>query len=747
MHPKFSPAISQSWTRSRPSQAATANYRRKPIATPRLEILEPRLTPSTYVWTALGDGQTWNDPNNWVRLGPSKPDQPPAVPTPYSDVVFPPVATLPNGSSTTINFNFLYIYMPINSMTIEGSYTFTGNPVTIDQSLSLANPFTPQSGATTAKIQLAGLQLQPGVVVTTASGTTLQLGNTAAPTSLQLLLEGGLTKTGGGNLAIDAQSVLYSNVTTVLPIPVAINGGSITLGTSVNLTGVSFQINSQSGLVVADNVAAKVQSLTGTGLVNLAGTTAAGDQTSIAVAVPIGTSDQFGGLIDGTGSFNMAGNGTLTTGTIDFSGNGGLQVTAGTLDVFGSISSGTLQVAAGATFGGLGFWNFSGAVVFQGGSIFGVALDGTTPGTQYTQLVDSNTSSGVSLAYPTLLASVDYQYEVGDLFTIISAPIVTGAFQNVVGGQLILGAGVPFAAGNTATAVTLAPLQSATTTELESSANSINPGQIVTFTASVNTRTAPASMGTVTFLLGSTVLATVPLGAGGTASFSTDSLPIGSYGISAVYNGAGGEQGSQSAALIQTVVPYRTVTSLTGSPNPSLLGQPVTLTVSVTAAGAPVTVGTVTLERGSQVIAVVPITAAGTASASVSSLPVGTTGIQAIYSGSQNDLGSVSSVFKQTVSPLPTATTLYLVTQSLPRGRIEYVLVAAVAPTGGNPPSAPAGVVVFRRNGKTLGKAKITGGVAQLVLGRSRPSSKLTFIAAFQGSSQFQASTSLPLKA
>jgi hypothetical protein len=712
-----------------------------------MEVLEPRLTPSTFVWTALGDGQTWNDPDNWVRLGPSKPDQPPAVPTPNSNVIFPPVKTLPNGSSTTINFNFIYINMPLSSITIEGAYTFTGNPVTIDQSLSLSNPFTPQSGATTAIIQLAGLQLQPGVDVSTASGTTLQLGTTAAPTSLQLLLQGGLTKTGGGNLAIDTQSVSYSNVTTVLPIPVAINGGSITLGTNVNLAGVSFQINSQAGLVVADNVAARVQSLTGTGLVNLAGTTAAGDQTSLAVAVPIGTSDQFGGLIDGTGSFNMAGNGTLTTGTIDFSGSGGLQVTAGTLDVFGSISAGTLQVAAGATFGGLGLWNLSGAVVFQAGSIFGVALDGTTPGTQYTQLVDSNMTSGVSLAYPTLVAAVDYQYEVGDLFTIISAPVVTGAFQNVVAGQVVLGTGVLFGAGNSGTAITLAPLQSATTTELESSANSSNPGQIVTFTASVTTRTAPASMGTVTFLLGSTALATVPVGAGGTASFSTASLPLGSNGITAVYNGAGAHQSSQSSALIQTVVPYRTVTSLAGSPNPSLLGRPVTLTVSVTAAGAPVTVGTITFQRGNKVIAVVPLSAAGTASVSVSSLPVGTNGIQAIYSGSVNDLGSVSSVYKQTVNKSPTATTLSLVTQSLPRGRTEYILVATIAPAGGNPPSAPAGVIVFRGNGKTLGKAKITGGVAQLVLGRSRPSSKLTFVAAFQGSSQFQASTSLPYKA
>jgi Bacterial Ig-like domain (group 3) len=655
---KISRGFSLFGSKARPTLAAMKKGRRRPQARPSIEFLESRLTPSTYVWTALGDGQTWNDPNNWTRLGPSKPVGPPAVPTPYSDVIFPPIATLPTGSSTTINFNFIYLYMPLNSITIEGAYTFTGNPVTIDQSLSLANPFTPQSGATTATIKLAGVQLQPGVVVSAASGTTLQLGTTTTPTSLQLLLEGGLTKTGAGNLAIDTESVSYSNATTVQPIPVEINGGSITLGTSVNLAGVSFQINSQSGLVINDNVAARIQSLTGSGLVNLAGTTAAGDQTSLSVAVPIGTSDQFGGLIDGIGSFIMAGTGTLTTGTIDFSGSGGVQVTAGALDVFGSISAGSLQVSADATFGGLGLWNFSGAVVFQARSTFDVTFTGTTPGTQYTQLIDSNTTYGVNLANPTLMASVAYQFEQGDLFTIISAPLVTGAFQNVVAGQVILGTGVLFGASSSGTAVTLAPLQSETTTELESSTNPSNPGQIVSFTATVNTRTSPASSGTVSFLLGSTMLATVPLGNNGTATFSAASLPLGTYGITAVYNGAGGILSSRSAAVTQSVVP-----------------------------------------------------------------------------------------FKQTVNPLPTTTALNIVTQSLPHGRTEYVLVATVAPAGANPPTSPAGIVVFRRNGRTLGKAKIAGGVAQIVLGRSRPSSKLTFLAAFQGNSQFRASTSLPYRA
>ena len=139
----------------------------------------------------------------------------------------------------------------------------------------------------------------------------------------------------------------------------------------------------------------------------------------------------------------MAGTGTFNTGTINFGGSGGIEVAAGTLDVVGSFSAGSLLVCSHATFGGLGLWNFSGPVVFQSGSTFDLTLAGTTPGTQYTQLVDSNTTSGVSLAYPALIAAVAYQFK-GDPFTIIAAPLVTGEFGNVVAGQVILGTGVLF---------------------------------------------------------------------------------------------------------------------------------------------------------------------------------------------------------------------------------------------------------------------------------------------------------------
>ncbi len=152
MHPKISPMISLVWRSVRSSLAANGDGRRGTVSRPRLELLERRVNPSTYIWTALGDGQTWNDANNWQLLGAPVFIQPHTVPTPFSDVVFPPIASLPNGSSSTINFNFAFVDMPLNSLTVEDSYTFVGNPLKIDSALSVASPLTNASNGTTATL-------------------------------------------------------------------------------------------------------------------------------------------------------------------------------------------------------------------------------------------------------------------------------------------------------------------------------------------------------------------------------------------------------------------------------------------------------------------------------------------------------------------------------------------------------------------------------------------------------------------
>ncbi len=74
-----------------------------------------------------------------------------------------------------------------------------------------------------------------------------------------------------------------------------------------------------------------------------------------------------------------------------------------------------------------------------------------------------------------------------------------------------------------------------------------------------------------------------------------------------------------------------TSTLLTASRNPSVVGEPVTFTASVTATGA-APVGTVRFKTGNVILGEIPVVA-GTASITLSSLPAGSTRISAIFRG------------------------------------------------------------------------------------------------------------------
>ena len=80
---------------------------------------------------------------------------------------------------------------------------------------------------------------------------------------------------------------------------------------------------------------------------------------------------------------------------------------------------------------------------------------------------------------------------------------------------------------------------------------------------------------------GTTTLGTGTL-SGGTATFSTSSLAVGSHSITASYGGDTNDAGSSSGAVSQTVNPDATTTSVSSSANPSVFGQSVTFTATVT---------------------------------------------------------------------------------------------------------------------------------------------------------------------
>src|SRR5206468_4476251 len=142
---------------------------------------------------------------------------------------------------------------------------------------------------------------------------------------------------------------------------------------------------------------------------------------------------------------------------------------------------------------------------------------------------------------------------------------------------------------STSAAVSQVVNKASTSTSLTSSVNPSVFGQSVTFTATV-TVTAPGAgtpTGAVNFLDGATNIGTcsLPAAAPFSCTFSTAALSVATHLITATYVGDANFATSTSAAVSQVVNKASTSTSLTSSVNPSVFGQSVTFTatVSVTA--------------------------------------------------------------------------------------------------------------------------------------------------------------------
>ncbi len=704
-----------------------------------LEPLEPRLTPyfgaTTYLWTAMGDQTTWNDPMNWSHVDPFTFMPETGSPTPGSNVVFPSRAFLPNGSPTTISFNFSYVNMPLASLAIDDTYTFTGNSIEIDGALSIPNSYAARDGSPTATFLNTGIVLAPGAELETAANATIQLASPTDPTGLALTIGGAVEKTGPGQLIIDTQTIQYANSASVQPIPFDLLGGTTELGASTSLIGVGFNVGPYASLQIADQAATTLGPISGSGTIQLLGTSAAGDATALSVFVSAAVVDTFTGQIIGQGRFAMVGYGTLVVSGIDFGGMGTVVAQSGTLDVNGPLSAGGLETGVLGTLGGLGEWSISGPVAFQAGSTLDLTIDGTTPGTGYTQISDAS-AAGVALGGARLAATIGYPYQVGDQLAIVVSPAVTGAFANVAGGVVLLGPSVSFAVTPTG-GVTISPLQSLTTTTLASASNPSHPGLPITITANVTTRTTSVSSGTVSFLENGAVVATVPL-ANGQASYTTTFPTIGGVAFQAVYNGSGPNLSSVSGVLDQSIVPFATTTVIASASNPTALGVPVILYAQVTTMAGPVTTGSVVFRRGSQFLGAAALDGAGLASLAVGGLPVGTARIQAIYQGSANDLGSVSPVLVQRILPAVTTTTLAFGSFTTRKGALRDELTAAVRSSAG---LVPMGMVVFKKNGRAIGQARLKNGQAVFVFG-PRAIPRGAFVAFYRGAPRFRASVS-----
>jgi hypothetical protein len=148
---------------------------------------------------------------------------------------------------------------------------------------------------------------------------------------------------------------------------------------------------------------------------------------------------------------------------------------------------------------------------------------------------------------------------------------------------------------------------------------------------------------------GSTAIGTGTLNSG-KATFTTSSLSVGSHAITAVYGGDVNFTTSTSTAVSQGVNQANTTTALVSSLNPSVFGQSVTFTATVTAVapGSGTPTGTVTFYDGSTKLGTGTL-GGGVASFTTASLAVGSHSIKAVYGGDTNFKTSTSAILTQVV--------------------------------------------------------------------------------------------------
>ena len=208
--------------------------------------------------------------------------------------------------------------------------------------------------------------------------------------------------------------------------------------------------------------------------------------------------------------------------------------------------------------------------------------------------------------------------------------------------------------------------KASTSTAVSSSVNPSVFGQPVTFTATV-TAVAPGAgtpAGTVQFKSdGSDIGLPVALNGSGVATYATSALSVGTHVITAVYSGNASfltSTGTLSGG--QLVNKASTSTAVSSSVNPSVFGQPVTFTATVTAVapGAGTPAGTVQFKSdGSDIGSPVALNGSGVATYATSALSVGTHVITAVYSGNVSFLTSTGTLSGgQVVGKKPTTSTV-----------------------------------------------------------------------------------------
>ncbi len=522
------------------------------------------------------------------------------------------------------------------------------------------------------------LYIPSGLTLTIATGITIRGCNGTIGV-------GGGTFVNQGTIAADVASgqiLLSATGWTNAGVIRALNGDTVYgQGTSTNfasgtLTGGTWQVSANSTLrllntAITTNAATILldgansnfygDANSTNALADLAANASAGSltiQNGRSLSVPGAFSNAGSVTVGSSSTLTAAGNYSQSAGTTTL--NGGTLTASTTVSIGGGTLTGAGTVNANVSNAGqvspglnLGTLSINGTYTQTTTGTLNVELGGLTAGSQYDQVA----VSGTATLGGTLNVSVVNSLVIvpGNSFRILTFSSASGDFTAKNGLDTGTGAHlVPVYDPGDLTLLT----KGDTTTSLSSSANPSPFGQLVTFTATVNSVPSggAAPTGTVTFTVDGVAQAPVAL-SGSQATFSSSTLGVGTHTVSAAYSGEANYFASTSTTLTQTITKVATTTTVSASMTPSVYGQSVTFTATVAGTvGSGTPSGTVTFSVDG--IAQAPVTlAGGQAAFALNSLGAGSHSITAAYGGDSNYGNSSSSTFTEAVTPAPLTVT------------------------------------------------------------------------------------------
>jgi streptogramin lyase len=312
-------------------------------------------------------------------------------------------------------------------------------------------------------------------------------------------------------------------------------------------------------------------------------------------------------------------------------------------------------------------------------------------------------------AVGTILPTGTVQFEVNGLAAGTPVTLVNGLAtyttnQIVVGTNTILAvfasATTNFASGS-ATLNQVVNVDTPTMT-LTSSLNPSNYGQQVTFTAVITQASGTVTpTGSLQFYLNGALLGTPQTLIDGVASYTTNTIPVGSQTIRAVYTPANADFNTISGTLIQVVNLDTPLLTLSSSLNPSAYGQQVTLNfTAVQASGTIIPTGTVQLAVNGVNLGAAITLNNGVASLTTNQLAAGTLTITGLFTSATTNFANGTATLIQVVALDTPALSLTSTLNPSNYGQTVTFNFSALQ-TGGT--IIPIGTVQFEVNGSPLG--------------------------------------------